>query len=121
LGGALFALAHFKTLRFIVNRFPSSLFPSIINDTHIIGPFSIVSYAYEHFQTKFRRIDFSNQPQKCAAWSPFDLAPNFDTPSKGIRVLGVPLGISSFTFISIKDVLLEDVRHVDLFLKMGDV
>jgi hypothetical protein len=59
--------------------------------------------------------------------SPYNVAPNFntpslfDTPSKGIRVFGVPLGISSFTFASIKDIFLEDVRHVDLFLKMGDV
>jgi hypothetical protein len=34
--------------------------------------------------------------------------------------LGVPLGTSSFTSFFIKDVLLEDVRHVDLFPKMGD-
>jgi hypothetical protein len=25
------------------------LFPSIVDDIHIIGPFSIVSFAYEHF------------------------------------------------------------------------
>jgi hypothetical protein len=35
--------------------------------------------------------------------------------------LGVPLGISSFTSSFIKNVLLEDVRHVDLSPKMGDV
>jgi hypothetical protein len=35
--------------------------------------------------------------------------------------LGVPLGISSFTWTFIKKNLLEDVQHVDLLLKMGDV
>jgi len=40
LGGALFALAHFRPLHFIANHFPSCLFPSITNDIHIIGPFS---------------------------------------------------------------------------------
>jgi len=49
LGGALFALAHFKVLFFIVNHFLSCLFPSIIDDIHIISPFSIISFAYEHF------------------------------------------------------------------------
>jgi hypothetical protein len=48
LGGALFALTHFRALCFIVNHFPSCLFPFIVNDTHSIGPLSIVSSAYEH-------------------------------------------------------------------------
>ncbi len=47
--GALFALAHFKTLCSTVSCFLSCLFPSIVDDIHIIGPFSIVSFAYEHF------------------------------------------------------------------------
>jgi hypothetical protein len=49
LGGALFVLAHFRALHFIVSHFTSCLFPSIIDDTHIIGPLSIVSSIYEHF------------------------------------------------------------------------
>jgi hypothetical protein len=49
LGGALFALAHFKALHFIVSYFPSCLFPSITNDIHKIGSLSIISYVYEHF------------------------------------------------------------------------
>jgi len=59
--------------------------------------------------------------------APFGLSPNFDTPSlfntplEGIRVLGFPLGISSFTSSFIKDVLLKDVQHVDLLHGMGDV
>jgi hypothetical protein len=35
--------------------------------------------------------------------------------------LGVPSGTSLFISSSIKDALLVDVRHVNLFLKMGDV
>ncbi len=49
LGGALFALTHFKALYYITNHFQSCLLPSITNDTHIIGPPLIVSFAYEHF------------------------------------------------------------------------
>ncbi len=33
----------------------------------------------------------------------------------------VPLGISSFKSSFIKNTLLEDVRHVDLFFRLGDV
>jgi hypothetical protein len=50
LGGALFALTHCKALCFIANYFPSCVFPSIANNIHIVGPPSIVSSTYEHFQ-----------------------------------------------------------------------
>jgi hypothetical protein len=81
LGVALFTLTHFRALGSIVNHFPSCLFPSITNDTHIISPLSIVSSTYEHFQTKLCATSLSIQPQKCVAWSPFNLPPNFNTPS----------------------------------------
>ncbi len=48
LGVVLFALAHFRALYFTTINFPSCLFPSIIDETHIIRPPSIVSSTYEH-------------------------------------------------------------------------
>ncbi len=64
---------------------------------------------------------------KCVTWSPLVLLPNFDTPSQfstpleGIKVLGVPLGTSSFKSSFIKDTLLEDIQHVDILFRLGDV
>ncbi len=49
---ALFALVHFRALCSITSCFFSCLFSSITYDTHIIGPLSIVSSAYEHFKIK---------------------------------------------------------------------
>jgi hypothetical protein len=49
LGRALFALTHFRALHSIASHFPSCLFPSIVNDIHIITPPSIISFTYEHF------------------------------------------------------------------------
>jgi hypothetical protein len=49
LGRVLFTLAHFRALHFMDNCFIFYLFPSIVDDTHIISSFSIVSFAYEHF------------------------------------------------------------------------
>jgi len=126
-GGALFALAHFKALHSIVSRFIFCIFPSIIDNTHITGPPLIVSYAYEHFQTKLCVINLSIQLKKCVAWSPsslpldFNTPSQFTTPSKGIRILGFPLSTLTFTSSLIKDALQEDVQHVDLLPKMGDV
>ncbi len=116
-GGALLVLAHFRALCSKISYFPSCLFPSIANDIHIIGPLSIISYAYEHFRTKLHVIGLSIQLQKCVTWSPSTLLPNFNTPSqfttssKGIRVLGVPLGTLIFTSSFIKNALLKDVQH----------
>jgi hypothetical protein len=109
LGRTLFVLVHFIILHSITNCFPFYLFPFIGDDIHIIGPLAIVSFVYEHFQTELRGIGLSMQPYKCVAWSPCSLSPNFDTPSKGIKVLGVPLGITSFTSSFIKNVLLKNV------------
>jgi hypothetical protein len=39
----------------------------------------------------------------------FNTPSQFTIPSKGIRVLGIPLGISSFTSSFVKNTLLEDV------------
>ncbi len=48
-GGGSGPLAHFRALHFIINHFHFCLFPSIVDDIHIIGPPSIILYAYEHF------------------------------------------------------------------------
>jgi hypothetical protein len=48
LGGELFTLAHFMVLHSIASHFPFCLFPSIVNNIHIIGPSSIVPSMYEH-------------------------------------------------------------------------
>jgi hypothetical protein len=77
LGRALFALAHFRALCSIASHFLLYLFPSIANDIHII--LSIISSAYEHFQTKLHVIGFSIQLHKCVAWSPFCVMHDFNT------------------------------------------
>jgi hypothetical protein len=64
LGGALFNLAHFKASHSTTNHFSSCLFPSIVNDIHIIGFFLIISSTYEHFHIELHAIDFSIQPEK---------------------------------------------------------
>ncbi len=107
--------------------FFSYIFPSIIDDTHIISPPSIISFTYEHFQIELYVIGLFIQPQKCVAWSPFNLPPDFNTPSQftipleGIKIFKIPLSTSSLTSSFIKNTLLKDVQHVDLLFKMGVV
>jgi hypothetical protein len=42
LGGTLFFLAHFCALRPTIVTHPTYVFPSLVDDTHIIGPASNV-------------------------------------------------------------------------------
>ncbi|KAL2612370.1 hypothetical protein R1flu_024062 [Riccia fluitans] len=42
LGGALFALAHLCALRTMALEHPLCLFPSLADDTHIVGPLEVV-------------------------------------------------------------------------------
>jgi hypothetical protein len=67
-GGALFALSHLKTLRSITSDFSSYLFSSIADNTHIIDPLSMVSFAYEHLQIELCAISFSTQMFTSAPW-----------------------------------------------------
>jgi hypothetical protein len=52
LGGTLFVLDS------IVSHLSSCLLPFIVDDIHIIGPLSIVSSTYEHFQIELHMIGF---------------------------------------------------------------
>jgi hypothetical protein len=53
LGRALFVLTHFRTLYFTSNLFFSCLFPSIMDDIHIISP--LQSY---HPHMNISRLNF---------------------------------------------------------------
>ncbi len=79
---ALFALAHFKALHFVANHFPFCLFPSIANDTHIIGPFLLYHLYMNIYRSNFHVISLSIQPHKCLTWSPYGLLLDFNTPSQ---------------------------------------
>ncbi len=43
LGGPFFALIHFRAFHNLTALFPSCLFPSIVDYTHIIGPAFVLS------------------------------------------------------------------------------
>jgi hypothetical protein len=51
----------------------------------------------------------------------FNIPYGFYTPSKGIKIFGVPFDTSSFTSSLLKDFLLKDVQNVNLFSTMGDI
>jgi len=62
---------------------------------------------------------------------PFQFAPQFPPPSwfllcfgyafNDIKILGVPFGFVLFSFSFLPNVLDEDVRHVSMYMGLGDV
>jgi hypothetical protein len=53
LRGALFALAHLRALRSTTSHFPSYLFPSIIDNIHIIHPTPLYPLHMNIFKQNF--------------------------------------------------------------------
>ncbi|KAL2641238.1 hypothetical protein R1flu_008825 [Riccia fluitans] len=102
LGGALFALAHLCSLRTMASEHPLCLFPSLANDTHIVGPLETIVPAFHTLEGHLSAVGLIVQPTKCATWSPsglsssLSLPPGFSLPSAGLRVLGAPIGSDSF-------------------------
>ncbi|KAL2643240.1 hypothetical protein R1flu_010827 [Riccia fluitans] len=90
LGGALFALAHLHALRIVASKHSLCLFPSLADDTHIVGPFEAVVPAFHALEGHLSAMGLTVQPTKCAAWSPSELSsslslpPGFSLPSAGL-------------------------------------
>ena len=72
LGGVLFALGHQQALRATAATFPDCAFPSVADDTHIVGPPARVVEAFSHFVVQLALLGLSVQPPKCVAWSLLD-------------------------------------------------
>ncbi len=70
LGGTLFALTHFHVVHLTTTTHPTCVFPSFIDDTHIVGPISNVVPTFLQLHAKFTTLRFFTQPMKCVIWFP---------------------------------------------------
>jgi len=73
LGGVLFALVHLCILHPIATTHPTYVFPSLTNDTHIVGLASNMVPIFMWLQEKFVALGLLMQPTKCVIWSPHGL------------------------------------------------
>jgi len=56
LGDLLFALAHYQILLETIAWTPSCVFPSLTNDTHIVGPMHEITHTFDHLSTQLTLI-----------------------------------------------------------------
>ncbi len=97
-----FLLAHFHALHCSLGVFPLYSFPSLTDDTHILGFIHVVSLVFECFVSQLAFMGLLVQPCKCSTWVPSSLSLKFVPlvefcwPLYGIKILGVLFGFASF-------------------------
>jgi hypothetical protein len=65
LGGILFALAHYQTFLETITWASNCVFPSLVNDTHIMGPMNEIIHAFDHLSTQLTLVGFKVKMSKC--------------------------------------------------------
>jgi hypothetical protein len=94
LRGPLFVLAHYQaSLKTIVRAF-SCVFPSLANDTHVVGPMSEITHVSDHLLTQLTLVWFRVKVSKCKLWNPSRIFPGIEIPqgftlvTDGLRIFG---------------------------------
>ncbi len=74
LGGPLFVVAHYRTFLKIIMQAPKCVFPSLADDTHIVGTMSKVVLAFNHLLTQLALIGLKVNMSTCKLWSPLGIS-----------------------------------------------
>ncbi|KAL2631219.1 hypothetical protein R1flu_015905 [Riccia fluitans] len=80
LGGTRFALAHLCALGSMASEHPLYLFPSLADDTHIVGSPKVVVETFHASEGHLSAMGLTIQPIKCTAWSPSGLSSLLSLP-----------------------------------------
>jgi hypothetical protein len=75
LRGPLFVLAHNWTFLKTIMWALSCIFPSLVDNTHIVGLMNEIIRTFDHFSTQLALVGFKVKVSKCKLWSPFKIFP----------------------------------------------
>jgi hypothetical protein len=78
LGGFLFVLAHYRALLKTITQAPSCVFPSLANDTHMMGPMSKIIPHFDHLSTQLALIKLKVKTLKCKLWNPSGISSSIE-------------------------------------------
>jgi hypothetical protein len=98
LGVPLFPLAHYQTPLETIVRAPNCVFPSLVDDTHIVGPMNEFSCTFDHLLTQLTQVGFRVNVSKCKFWSPSGIFLGIEIPYScilvinGLHILNVLVG-----------------------------
>jgi hypothetical protein len=94
----LFALAHYQTFLKTTVWAPNCVFPSLANDTHILGLMGEIIFVFDHLSTQLTLFGFKVKMLKCKLWSPLRISSRIKSfqgctlVTNGLRILGAPMG-----------------------------
>jgi hypothetical protein len=103
LGGLSFVLAYYWTLLKTIMWAPNYIFPSLTNDTHIVGLMSEITHTLNHLSTQLALVGLRVKISKCKLWNPSGISLNMKIPqgsilvTDGLCILYVPMGSQNFT------------------------
>jgi hypothetical protein len=65
LGGLLFVLAHYQVFLKTFMWAPNSVFPSLVDDIHIMGLMNEISRTFDHLSTQLAQVGLKVKVSKC--------------------------------------------------------
>jgi hypothetical protein len=121
----LFVLAHDQTFLMTIMHAPSYVFPSLANDTHIVGPMGEIICAFGHLSTQLSLVGFKVKMSMCKLWNPSRIFPgirihqHYIFVTDGLCILGVPMGSQDFATHFLDGALSQDVAYINDLLLLG--
>jgi hypothetical protein len=79
LRGILFDLAHYQAFLKTIMWAPSYIFPSLMDNTHIMGPMIEITYVFDHLLTQLALVGFRVKVSKCKLWNPSRISLSIET------------------------------------------
>ncbi len=115
---SLIFLAHYQALLETITRAPNYVFPSLVDDTHIVGPMNgithimghtnEITHTFDHLLMQLALIGLKVKVLKCKFWSPSRISPSLEIFQglngcilviNGLHILGLSLGLG-FKFLN---------------------
>ncbi len=79
MGKTLFVLVHLFVLHLITIAHPTCVFPSLVDNMHIVGPTLNVVFFFLQLQQEFSTLRLLGQPSMFVVWSPQKVGPLYVT------------------------------------------
>jgi hypothetical protein len=57
---------------------PNYVYPSIVDDIHIVGLVNEITHAFDHLSTQLTLVGLKVKVLKCKLWSPSGIFPNIE-------------------------------------------
>ena len=122
-------LGHCRALKAVSAKFPEVLFPSLADDTFILGPGHLVGPAFTLFREELAKLNLSVKTDKCLLYGqnlqnevPHLGSTFLGVPAseEGIVVLNNPIGTPEFVAAQLEVILQDKLAGIQELPRLGD-